>query len=993
MNNESICTLFIVALTTPKMPLEILWKFNTERCRKLFKDMMSRYSDMSSDDEIVDSTYHHSRKAQIYTDQNLISSRRNRLYHPPLDVYRACEVMMIYRNNSLSSSENDQIVIKQKQNDNDQTIIVYKGYLKNNDTFSFKSQHLAECPFDIKCYINGVIEVHLLTCCEYKYHQGGFYLGQSFIIQHVEKSIPCQKCQRRQQKVHQENIPLNSFQINNVLSNHRSIKTRQETTSEERTSNDDKPKQVKSENNHFQLDNVHRKSTKITDHNKNHYESSTRKTKRISSSSSSSLIEKKESSSSEQENSQQQHDNKKSDENEDNIVRLFHRKLTTQTTNDNDNSGDFFQSLLSILQNGFRRMEQREPLPSRYEGNVEDFVVILLGIKDELNFNNSIVNFVKIFNDIEELNSFIDNLKFERIILIVSHLLAKSIEDLSRFNSIYILSNNIIEKNDHFNIRGNFLNLKSIFEKLKEECSIENQFFSIQFISINETSNKSFCYSQLLKETLLKKDNESNLKKDLIDFSRFHYNNNNHIELTLINEFERDFTIEKSIWWYTRNCFIRKMLNRALRTEEIDILYKMRYFIQALNNQIKENNFSAIVYRIHHYSCDQFKKFQEHNSNGLISFGTFLDCTFNEPSLINNIDGMETIVFRIKTTMGIEIEQLRYLDSKTEVLLPFDNVYSIESIEENSNDNYHWWNINLINISTDNEQFKELTKDMREEIEGPVVLIQLGKLLLSNNDYSHVDYLARLLFKDDSLKNNSTLLASLAAIHHLLGSVDNRQNNYRAARLQFEQSLKIFLTFIPEDNQILSATYNNIGSMFYQEDQHEQAIIYHQKALQCQLKSLSPDIEAIATYSGNIGAVYLDQEKYDQALLHYKRSLQILQQSTPNGESLSIAMIYDRIASVYWRMDKPAEALPFYQNALQLELKYLPENDHKISVSYFNLSTAYAKLNRLDDAIDCAEKSVQQLLKSVPSDHPEVKENTDQLEGLRRRKWLQQLYE
>jgi tetratricopeptide (TPR) repeat protein len=92
-------------------------------------------------------------------------------------------------------------------------------------------------------------------------------------------------------------------------------------------------------------------------------------------------------------------------------------------------------------------------------------------------------------------------------------------------------------------------------------------------------------------------------------------------------------------------------------------------------------------------------------------------------------------------------------------------------------------------------------------------------------------------------------------------------------------------------------------------------------------------------------------------------------------------------------MDKPEESLPFYQKALELELKYLPENDHKISVSYFNLSTAYAKLNQLDDAIDCAEKSIQQLLKSVPPDHPEIKENTEQLEGLRRRKWLQQLYQ
>ncbi|CAF0897521.1 unnamed protein product [Adineta steineri] len=69
-------------------------------------------------------------------------------------------------------------------------------------------------------------------------------------------------------------------------------------------------------------------------------------------------------------------------------------------------------------------------------------------------------------------------------------------------------------------------------------------------------------------------------------------------------------------------------------------------------------------------------------------------------------------------------------------------------------------------------------------------------------------------------------------------------------------------------------------------------------------------------------------------------------------------------------MNKPVETFPFYLKTLQLELKYLPETANKISVYYFNLSTDYAKLDQLDEAIDCTEKSAQQLLKSVPHDHP-----------------------
>ena len=661
------------------------------------------------------------------------------------------------------------------------------------------------------------------------------------------------------------------------------------------------------------------------------------------------------------------------------------KSIERQTSEETEDQGNIFQKFLSLLRQGFRQKEVRKPIPDRLEGNVENFIIILLGLTDEENHLQSLVNFIRQFDDLQPFNEFLPTLTYEKAILIVHESLIDSIEDLTLFYSIYILSKrNQSTKKGHSNLRGNYRNLKLISEKMNEEILDENDLISIESIPMD---SKRF-YSQLLKETILLKDNEGNLQKDFLNYCRLHYQNNPN-ELKLIEQFEKDFQPMKIIGWFTRNCFLQKIVQRALRTMEIDLLFKTRFVIQLINQQIKQNSLKEIVYRILHVSTDQMKTIKD-NLHGFISFGAFLDCLSNKPTSIEFSQDKETILFQIQTNSGMNIEQIRHSQSNIEILLPFDQIYQINSIEEIDD---HYSIISLTILEQEDEKYQELTNEMRSEIEGPVIIIQLGKLLLSNDRYLQADYLARLLFDDQSFKDNPTLLASLAAVHHLLGSHDNKQNNHLAARVQFEQSLKIFLTFVPEDNQILSATYNNIGSMYYQDDEHDQAIIYHQKALQCQLKASSPDIDAIATYSGNIGAVYLDQKKYDQALFNYKRSLQILQQSTSGGESMAIAMIYDRIASVYWRMERPDDALPFYQKALQLELKYLPEDSHKISVSYFNLSTAYAKLNRLDEAIDAAEKSVQQLLKSVPPDHPEVKENTEQLESLRRKKWLLQLYQ
>ncbi|CAF1387297.1 unnamed protein product [Adineta steineri] len=78
--------------------------------------------------------------------------QRNDIYSPETNISQACQVTMIYKKNLSSSIKIDEILIKQKQNPNDPRNIVYKGYLKKGDTFSFKSQRLAQYPFDIKLY-------------------------------------------------------------------------------------------------------------------------------------------------------------------------------------------------------------------------------------------------------------------------------------------------------------------------------------------------------------------------------------------------------------------------------------------------------------------------------------------------------------------------------------------------------------------------------------------------------------------------------------------------------------------------------------------------------------------------------------------------------------------------------------------------------------------------------------------------------------------------
>lgn len=68
-----------------------------------------------------------------------------------------------------------------------------KTLLISIEKFSFKSQHFSGYPFDIKLYVNGLFEVHLFDCCEYRFHRGGFRINRLFLIENIDKSYPCQR--------------------------------------------------------------------------------------------------------------------------------------------------------------------------------------------------------------------------------------------------------------------------------------------------------------------------------------------------------------------------------------------------------------------------------------------------------------------------------------------------------------------------------------------------------------------------------------------------------------------------------------------------------------------------------------------------------------------------------------------------------------------------------------------------------------------------------
>lgn len=647
--------------------------------------------------------------------------------------------------------------------------------------------------------------------------------------------------------------------------------------------------------------------------------------------------------------------------------------------------------------------ELPKPIPPRLTGDVENFCLVYIGEiePNQLTCLRSIVNFIRIFNDTDAFTNFLTEIIHTQIILLLpsnqAQSLVRQFHQIDSILSIYLLSTNPSESSNWIKTYQKITGFYQTIESIRHYLSVNLSEFSqhmFPICTINRTCyyDLPFTYTHLLKETMLINDDDCDLKKDLLQFARIHYADNVE-EMKNIDEFERDSLQTNVLSWYTRNSFIRKILQRAFRTQEIDLLYEMRFVIQCLHKQMKSiaTNERMTVYQVLNLSLDHASKLEEH-IDGLLIFSGYLSAMLNQPESLN-VD-KETkcisVLFAIQLgpNYGAKVKDLCSVDFNIDVLINIDTVFRIISIEKT---NEKQWLVNLESVDSNYEHFSQIIEPVRNEIEAPVVLLQLSKLLLATQHYVECDYLAELLFQNQSNETDPTLLASLAAVHHLLGNVDDERGDIKAACKQFFKSLRAFQTFLPDEHPLMSASYNNIGSMYFKDNEYDEAIIYHQKALDCQLKCSSPDTDAIATYSNNIGAVYFELGRYMDALKYLQRASTVLETISSTARMPNLCVIYQKIAACYWRMDKPKEALDYYKKTLDIQLNYLPPTAHQISVTYFNLSTAYVRVGQIDEAVSSAEKSVEQLLKIYPPDHPEVKENQAQLEIVRQKQWLQQV--
>lgn len=227
--------------------------------------------------------------------------------------------------------------------------------------------------------------------------------------------------------------------------------------------------------------------------------------------------------------------------------------------------------------------------------------------------------------------------------------------------------------------------------------------------------------SKFLLDTLLESPRPTlNIYQQLIKESYRIYENNETMKKT-IDEFDDKYHPEEAIQWYTKGTFIYRLINMALRTDNILIIFKFRFVIQDIYKQLKDlyekqkkifrgrtsskrsslnscfslENETLKFYHGQRISSKELSSL-EHAVGSLISLTSFVSMTKNpEVAMMFSGNGdarpkFESVIFEIlinKCDLGNEISpfadvsQLSSMPHEEEVLLCMSTVMHLQSVQ------------------------------------------------------------------------------------------------------------------------------------------------------------------------------------------------------------------------------------------------------------------------------------------------------------------------
>jgi tetratricopeptide (TPR) repeat protein len=499
-----------------------------------------------------------------------------------------------------------------------------------------------------------------------------------------------------------------------------------------------------------------------------------------------------------------------------------------------------------------------------------------------------------------------------------------------------------------------------------------------------QAQDSEFMWFQLIIEALLKMNDETRESTfaDLISWCRLQYAGNS-AQLNYVEELGDRYDPHDAVWWYTRDTFVYRVLNTALRRQNIDVLVLFCFLIQHIYEQLKEQGHFGEdvidVYRGQLMSLEELDRLKS-NTGHFISINTLFSTSLQRSVALVYADNPNTdttkafVLFEIEVNTRLKrvkpfanISNLsQFGTGEDEVLFMIGSVFRI--IDLSRNEELNVWIIKMVLADEEENELKAVFESMqRNKIGKDTSLMSLGNILSDMGKYDEATkYYQRLL---KSLPDNDRTIPDCYAN---LGSVAQHKGDFDAALKYMTKALELELQQPTSNEETeLAIKYMNLGCVYQDKKMFDEALKNCSKGLALHLKIDGHDHVNTAIAYHNLGTLYDEQNNIDMALSYYNECLQIQRKLLPSNHP-EIAFTLMNLGNVHQKNKEYDLVLIDYKAALSIRLLCIP-NHENTAVVYYNIGSLYYNgfKNYFEALISC-EKAFEIYKSALLLDHPNV---------------------
>ena len=660
----------------------------------------------------------------------------------------------------------------------------------------------------------------------------------------------------------------------------------------------------------------------------------------------------------------------------------------------------------------------------------EDFSILWLDeqtnrAEDILYFKNRI-NYCKTFIDLQSCTSLIYNLRKEKFFLIVSgdipsfyiHILVQFPQVLRIYVLLSIVKDDeesntndmkVIFDNHKERLRGPFDDKENLFDQVLQDADLlfdnNNRTAPLSVFNVNvientlchATNNRSlFIWSQLLVEILLHTNDPDEAKNDMLFTSRHHYDDNKSI-LKNIAGFDENYQSELALHWYTKDSFVFRLINKALRTQDIDVIYQFRFFIKDLHDQLthfhliylqileQEEKTDFTVYRGQMISTSELKLLQDNIGNVVATNSFFSTSRYSSVACRFAGDGScrpfyESVLFEInihtniKTKPFAKVDNTGLMNDENEIIFSMGTIFSIDSVEPLTET---IWLVSLSLIEQCDINLKEILDHYRWDIEkSSSKILTLGIFLTHIGEYARAIRYYELL----SVQSNPDP-SILVCTYHNMSMAYSEYGIYDQALKYLEKSTLAYLLHFPNDqykymeNISLHSLDDNKRTHEFAFQQMEDLDTEHaleEHLSYVQHPTINCALLALLAY------IYHKTGKQDDARRISNKSITVaralIEDTHPEWHTYCA---YDHLCR-----DDYKAALEEYQHTLQKHINLLPSKHSLLATIYYNMGDLFFLNNQIEDALIHFYFSLNIRHFSLPAQHFLVVDTLNRIDSI-----------